>query len=117
MKLKRYKLGREAIAKAGNHSLMCAGIVADKDGDYYKASEVDALLEAIGAGGVSGRITQKTTEQHRGEFESALFEALRDCNPLICKDTLALKWSDGTYREKTVNPMWWAWRAAKGVEE
>lgn len=69
-KLKRYTMGRLTLAKTENASLQGAGIVECENGDFYRCADIDPLLESIGAGGVSGRITSKTLEQHRAEFEA-----------------------------------------------
>lgn len=69
--IKRYGLGAKA-EKITDESVQfgLVGIVERPDGEYYKASDVDVILESIGAGGVNGQITSKTLEQHRAEFES-----------------------------------------------
>lgn len=69
-KLKRYTMGRVTLAKTENASLQGAGIVECEHGEFYRCADIDPLLESIGAGGVSGRVTGKTLGQHQAEFKS-----------------------------------------------
>lgn len=57
MEIKRYGLGAKA-EKLTDESVQFGlmGIVERHDGEYYKASDIDAYLEVIGAGGVTGSI-------------------------------------------------------------
>lgn len=103
--IKRYDLGAKAekiTAESVQFGLV--GIVERPDGEYYKASDVDAILESIGAGGVNGRITGKTLEQHRAEFE----EWLLLCQTFFDPDKTAKILQDVA---------WEAWKAAKGIKE
>ena len=99
-KLKRYTLGRVTLAKTENASLQGAGIVECKNGEFVRYKDVENLLEAIGAGGVSGRITQKTLEQHRAEF-------------LEHWDYIHGHGLDGGWEAVA----WAAWKAARGVHD
>ena len=99
-KLKRYTLGRVTLAKTENASLQGAGIVECKNGEFVRYKDVENLLEAIGAGGVSGRITQKTLEQHRVEF-------------LEHWDYIHGHGLDNGW----LGVAWAAWKAARGITE
>ena len=99
-KLKRYTLGRVILAKNENASLQGAGIVESETGEFVRYKDVENLLEAIGAGGVSGRITQKTLEQHRAEF-------------LEHWDYIHSHRLDGGWKAVA----WAAWKAARGVHD
>lgn len=111
-KLKRYALGRVTLAKTENSSLQGAGIVECDHGEFYRCADIDPLLESIGAGGVSGRITSKTLEQHRAEFElwlsnvetrgAADFERYME---------------DEFYMDWDVQRAWISWKAARGITE
>lgn len=106
--IKRYGLGAKA-EKVTDESVQfgLVGIVERPDGEYYKAADVDAILESIGAGGVNGRITGKTPEQHRSEFEEwAVSNYLRTG-----------VYSDGIYSDLITAGCWQAWKAAKGIKE
>lgn len=104
--IKRYGFGQKSIRVGSNTSINIPDLVEREDGDYYKAADVDAILESIGAGGVNGRITGKTLDQHRAEFEKwakSLDIGLRKV---------------GTYYVS--NEAYWAWltwKAAKGIKE
>jgi len=105
--IKRYTLGRVTLAKTENASLQGAGIVECKNGEFVRYKDVENLLEAIGAGGVSGRITQKTLEQHRVEFDKfALSHGLS-----------VIKTNSDLHMSHTVSWMWKAWKAARGVHD
>ena len=110
--IKRYGLGAKA-EKVTDESVQfgLVGIVERPDGEYYKASDVDAILESIGAGGVNGRITGKTLEQHRKEFEEWVARAY------VISGGGVLALQKGGYKHKLIREMWRAWKAARGVTE
>lgn len=103
-KLKRYTMGRVTLAKTENASLQGAGIIECENGEFYRCADIDPLLESIGAGGVSGRITSKTLEQHREEFEAFQEYDLERCN-------------EGFYISISTLNNWYAWKAARGITE
>lgn len=103
--IKRYGLGAKADkVTAESVQFGLVGIVERPDGEYYKAADVDAILESIGAGGVNGRITGKTLEQHREEFKDwfLLGQMIFNANAVSVSLRLAA---------------WEAWKAARGVTE
>ena len=58
--IKRYTLGHATLIKGREVSLGGPNIIESPDGEFVLYEDVEALLESIGAGGVSGkRITQK----------------------------------------------------------
>lgn len=57
--IKRYDLGSEIICKAGDCEISAPGIVEVENGAYIKYEDYEAVMESIGAGGVSGRIIRK----------------------------------------------------------
>ena len=106
--IKRYGLGAKAekiTAESVQFGLV--GIVERPDGEYYKASDVDAYLESIGAGGVSGRITKKAIEERRAEFEQWATSVGYNTD----------KVAGVSYRHAEITRLWKAWKAAKGVKE
>lgn len=102
--IKRYTLGRVTLAKTDNSSLQGAGIVECENGDLYRCADIDPLLESIGAGEVSGRITSKTLEQHRAEFEAFQEYDLKRCN-------------EGFYISISTLSNWHVWKTARGITE
>lgn len=98
--IKRYTLGRVTLAKTENSLLQGAGIVECVNGEFVRHEEVESLLESIGAGGVSGRITNKTLDEHRAEFETHWHE--------IQSHGLNNGW---------LGVAWAAWLAARGISE
>lgn len=56
IEIKRYGLGRARLSGEGDTSVYGPDIVEMEGGEYYKRSEVDAYMDAIGAGGVTGNI-------------------------------------------------------------
>lgn len=109
--IKRYGLGANLEALTTNS--MKPGlvqIVERKDGDYVRYEDYAAAMESIGAGGVSGRITQKTLEQHREEFEGFC-----RANGLNAKQDT--RTGSGLFNSHVVGWMWKAWKAARGVTE
>lgn len=98
--IKRYTLGRVTLAKTENASLQGAGIVECEHGEFYRCADIDPLLESIGAGGVSGRITSKTLDEHRAEFEAHWHN--------IQSHGLDNGW---------LGVAWAAWKAARGITE
>lgn len=103
-KIKRYAMGRVTLAKTDNSSLQGAGIVECENGEFYRCADIDPLLESIGAGGVSGRITSKTLEQHRAEFEVSQEYGLERCN-------------EGFYISINTMIAWSIWMAARGIKD
>ena len=103
--IKRYGLGAKAEKITdGSVQFGPVGIVERPDGEYYKASDVDVILESIGAGGVSGRIMSKTLEQHRAEFEAFQRHDLERCD-------------EGYYINIDTLNNWRFWKAARGICE
>lgn len=110
MKIKRYTLGRVTLAKTENSSLQGAGIVECENGEFVRHDEVESLLESIGAGGVSGRITSKTIDEHRADFER--FASSHGLS--VNQDTST---GSGLFNSHVVSWMWKAWIAARGINE
>lgn len=104
MKIKRYTLGRVTLAKTENSSLQGAGIVECENGEFVRHEEVESLLESIGAGGVSGRITSKTINEHRDEFEEWLLLGQTMFDPDATAKILQ-------------EVAWQAWLAARGITD
>lgn len=98
--IKRYTLGRVTLAKTENSSLQGAGIVECERGEFCRCADIDPLLESIGAGGVSGRITGKTLDEHRAEFDAHWHE-------------IQSHGLDNGY----LGVAWAAWLAARGISE
>lgn len=109
--IKRYGLGAKA-EKVTDESVQfgLVGIVERPDGEYYKAADVDAILESIGAGGVNGRITGKTLEHHRVEFDGF-------CRTQGLSTKQDTSTGSGLFNSHVAGWMWKAWKAAKGVTE
>lgn len=103
--IKRYGLGAKP-EKLTDESVQFGlmGIVERPDGEYYRASDVDPLLESIGAGGVNGRITSKTLDEHRAEFEAEQEYGLERCD-------------EGYYINIDTLNNWGLWKAARGICE
>ena len=104
--IKRYRL----ITNLGGDLKVNTTLVPDDEGGYVLYDDHVAILESIGAGGVSGRITQKTLEQHREEFEGFC-----SANGLNTKQDT--RTGSGLFNSHVVGWMWKAWKAARGVTE
>lgn len=89
------------------------GMVEWDSGDYVRYDDHMEIMESIGAGGVSGRITKKTIEQHRAEFEDAVE---RHYSVYWC-DRAQSYMSVGGLHALIYNSKWQGWLAAKGVKE
>lgn len=64
--IKRYGMGVQSIPLGDGVSLNVPDITEKQDGDYVRYEDYLALLEAIGAGGVSSeRITQQNNSLER----------------------------------------------------
>lgn len=102
--IKRYMLGRTTLAKTDKVTLEGAGIVESPDGEFVLYEDVEALLESIGAGGVSAkRITKKALEEHREEFES-----------WAKSESYDIRFRHG-YLSAFTDAAWKAWLAASGA--
>lgn len=109
--IKRYTLGRTTLAKTDKVALEGAGIVESPDGEFVLYADLEKLLESIGAGGVSGkRITQKTLDEHRAEFD--VF-----CSKHGLSTKQDMSSGSGLFNSHVVGWMWKAWKAARGVTE
>ena len=92
------------------------GIIEADDGNYVLYDDHEAMLEAIGAGGVSSeRITQqsKTLYQYRVEFE----EAVEHHPSVYWCDREKSYMSVSGIRALIYQSKWRGWLAAKGVKE
>ena len=89
------------------------GMVEWDSGDYVRYDEHQEIMESIGAGGVSGRITRKTLEQHRAEFEEWAdgegYDLYRHLD--INHDPI------GDYMDTLTEVAWSSWKAARGITE
>lgn len=108
-KLKRYTMGRVTLAKTENASLQGAGIVECENGEFYRCADIDPLLESIGAGGVSGRLIKKSTEEQWAEF---LDWFTKNVKPKLQPD-----YDDAYFYHKPEFMAWLAWKAARGITE
>lgn len=108
--IKRYTMGRVTLAKTDNSSLQGAGIVECERGEFYRCADIDPLLESIGAGGVSGRITNKTLDKHRVEFELWMSDNGR--YPQAVSKNLS-----GRYTFAVAESAWETWKAARSITE
>lgn len=112
MEIKRYGLGAKAEKITDDSAqLGLVGIVERPDGEYHKVSDVDAILESIGAGGVSGRITGKKLEEHREEFEEWCDKEGYDTYRHLDINHEPV----GVYKYETTHELWQAWKAARGI--
>lgn len=104
-------MGTKPLSKSNNTRVCGPDIVPRKDGDYYLVKEVDALLDAIGAGSVNGRrITTPSLEEVRAEFEEWYRSDYKKyINVDFRRDTR------GQYIDNRVWHSWNAYRAAKGL--
>lgn len=57
--LKRYDLGQIRLGGQGNETIYGPGIVEREDGDYVRYEDYMRIIDAIGAGGVKGRLMRK----------------------------------------------------------
>lgn len=111
--VKRYGLGAKA-EKITDESVQFGlmGIVERENGDYVRYKDVESLLEAIGAGGVGGRITSKGIDEHRAEFEAWLSSV-----ETMGATGFERHGEDGFYMDWDVQRPWIAWKAARGIKE
>lgn len=100
--IKRYRL----ITKINQNSEVFATLVPDDDGGYVLYDDHMQVLESIGAGGVSGRITQKSIDEHRVEFDG--FCRKHGLNTGFNEDS-------GLFNSHVVGWAWRAWLAARGL--
>lgn len=60
--IKRYGFGLRAISVGHGESVKVPDIVECEEGGFVRYDDHEAVLESIGAGGVSGPITSKTKD-------------------------------------------------------
>lgn len=89
------------------------GIVEADAGNYVLYDDHEAVLESIGAGGISGRITGKTIEEYRAEFE----EAVERHYSVHWHDREKTYMSEGGIQALIYQSKWQGWLAAKGIKE
>lgn len=105
MDITRYDVVVEKIEKDGMLETVASYMSPKEGGEFIRYSDHMEIMEAIGAGGVSGRITSKTLNQHRAEFQD-WYTTLRK----LPKDADLTQYDECFY-------LWKAWKAALGVKE
>lgn len=103
--IKRYGLGPKRLGGMADTSVYGPDIVEMKSGDYVRYEDYVAVLESIGAGGVSGRITSKSIDEHRAEFE------------LWAGSKADKSRGENYYKDSDTQYDWTIWKAAKGIAE
>lgn len=107
--IKRYDLGQICLGGQGNDTIYGPGIVEREDGGYVRYEDYAAAMESIGAGGVSGRITSKSIDEHRAEFEEWYLDHIK---PKLRPEKGVVYYTN--------NPSfvaWKAWKQARGIRE